>query len=561
MKFRRIFSIFLIILIALLLLQSESWNDKMGQVEPFRGAKLEKSVFAPLISKNLNKLSVVKLQVDNKTYDSENGEILLNSNLEVLASFTLIRNIFYANARLYNDSDIVIQRNNDDFKFKIGSVKGLKNNKEVNITVPPEKVGNKVYMSLKDICKIFSYKYDWNDTKKVVSLKSEGSEKPVLRAFYDLRKEGRASKIKNQGKLSTCWAFAATSAIESLLLPSEKVSFSALDMANRNTYKRKADSPGDYMMAVSYLLSWTGPIANGGGEPVKHLQEVHFYNNSEMDDIKWAIFKNGGVSTSLYAETGGEIFEKSDYYNRDTDAYYYYGKKKSNHDIVIIGWDDNYPASKFSHKCPGNGAFICQNSWGDNFGDNGVFYVSYYDTNIGNYSVSYVKLESNKNYDNIYQSDLCGDIGSVGYGMDTAMAANVYRMRTDEVVKAVGFYNLNRNTDYEVYIVSNFKNVKSFAEKTLVASGTLKEKGYFTIPINPTVDTKEGEDVAVIVSFKSKKKKNQIAIEYDGNSLTHNVDISDGEGYISPDGNDWERIENKFDANVCLKVYTDEKKK
>lgn len=36
----------------------------MGQVEPFRGAKLEKSVFAPLISKNLNKLSVVKLQVD-----------------------------------------------------------------------------------------------------------------------------------------------------------------------------------------------------------------------------------------------------------------------------------------------------------------------------------------------------------------------------------------------------------------------------------------------------------------------------------------------------------------
>ena len=30
-----------------------------------------------------------------------------------------------------------------------------------------------------------------------------------------------------------------------------------------------------------------------------------------------------------------------------------------------------------------------KNSWGDGFGENGIFYVSYYDTNIGTHNVAY----------------------------------------------------------------------------------------------------------------------------------------------------------------------------
>jgi len=47
-----------------------------------------------------------------------------------------------------------------------------------------------------------------------------------------------------------------------------------------------------------------------------------------------------------------------------------------NHLISIVGWDDNYDANgAWANK----GAYLCLNSWGTSFGNNGYFYVSYDD--------------------------------------------------------------------------------------------------------------------------------------------------------------------------------------
>ncbi len=560
MKDKKLFTIFTILLVLLVTLQSHTWGDKAGQVEPFRGARLESAVFNPLISKNLNKSDVVKLSIDGEEYASERGEIILDNNMESLASLTLIRRIFYASSRMVGMNSVVLERNNDSFRFTVGEKAGTKNKENITLRVAPEKVGDKVYFSLQDICRIFGYGYEWDNDRKIVGLDSSTAAKPKLRTKFDLRNEGRTASIKNQGTLSTCWAYAATSALESSMLTDSKMIFDADDMARRNTYKRRLDEPGNYMMAVSYLLSWTGPTEQGKNGTAKHLQEVHFYNQDDMDEIKWAVFKNGGVSTSLYAETKEGKFTKSDYYNADKNAYYYYGNKKPNHDVVIIGWDDNYDASNFGHKCPGNGAFICQNSWGDRFGDDGVFYVSYYDTNIGNFGVSYVKIESNTNYDKIYQTDLCGSIGKVGFGTKMSYAANIYKADTNQVVKATGFYNTSRGSEYEVYVVKDYKNTSSFSEREMVAKGKLDELGYYTIMFDKDIEVSEGSSFAIVLMMKSKQNGKQIAIEYDGNSLTKNVDISDGQGYISSNGVNWDRIETEFDANICLKAYADNRK-
>ena len=61
---------------------------------------------------------------------------------------------------------------------------------------------------------------------------------------------------------------------------------------------------------------------------------------------------------------------------------------------MIIGWDDHYSRDNFNQPPEGDGAFICANSWGGEFGDDGYFYVSYYDTNIGIHNILYSGIES-----------------------------------------------------------------------------------------------------------------------------------------------------------------------
>lgn len=73
-------------------------------------------------------------------------------------------------------------------------------------------------------------------------------------------------------------------------------------------------------------------------------------------EIKWAVYQHGGVSTSIYANVSTSNLSKSSYYNKKKNAYCYKGTEKPNHDVVIIGWDDQYSASNFTGKVPGNGS-------------------------------------------------------------------------------------------------------------------------------------------------------------------------------------------------------------
>ena len=136
----------------------------------------------------------------------------------------------------------------------------------------------------------------------------------------------------------------------------------------------------------------------------------------------------------------------SEAYNSKTSSYCYIGNEKANHDVVIVGWDDHYEASNFSTVPEGDGAFICVNSWGEQFGDKGYFYVSYYDSGIGMHNLVYTGIESVNNYDKIYQSDICGWVGQLGYNREYAYFSNVYTAKNDEILSAVGFYATDSGT-------------------------------------------------------------------------------------------------------------------
>ena len=116
-------------------------------------------------------------------------------------------------------------------------------------------------------------------------------------------------------------------------------------------------------------------------------------------------------------------------YKASTASYYYNGTSGTNHEVLIVGWDDNYAASNFATAPAGNGAFIVKNSWGTSWGSGGYFYASYYDTRFGrasNPTAVFDDAEATGNYTGVYQYDPLGDCNDLGYGSTTGWFANVF---------------------------------------------------------------------------------------------------------------------------------------
>lgn len=389
---------------------------------------------------------------------------------------------------------------------------------------------------------------------------------PLLPSSYDYRKEGRAPKVKDQGNYGTCWAFASLTALESALMPGEKMDLSEDHMSLQNGFNLTQDDGGEYTMSMAYLLGWQGPVyekddpygdgvSPQGLKPVKHVQEIQILPQKDYQKIKAAVYFRGGVQSSLYTSIKN-YKSRSVYYNENTFSYCYIGDEKPNHDAVIVGWDDNFPKENFNMELPGDGAFLCASSWGTAFGDGGYFYVSYYDSNIGMHNILYTGVESVDNYDRIYQTDLCGWVGQLGYGKESAYGANVYQAGERENLEAVGFYATDVNTEYEVYVSRHVSETPDFAERELAASGKFENAGFYTVKLDTPVELDAGERFGVMIKITTPGSVHPVAIEYQADNTLSLVDISDGEGYISFRGTSWESMEEKYGCNLCLKAYT-----
>lgn len=390
---------------------------------------------------------------------------------------------------------------------------------------------------------------------------------------YDYRNTGRAPKIGNQGSLGTCWAFASLTALESSLLPGKRLTFSVDHMSMHNSFLLGQDEGGEYTMSMAYLVAWQGPVLEsedpyGDGvspdnlKPRVHVQEIQVLPSKDYDAIKRAVYLNGGVQSALYTSMRNYQSE-SVYYNRDTNSYCYIGNEKPNHDSVIVGWDDNYPRENFNMDLEGDGAFICTNSWGEDFGDQGYFYVSYYDSNMGMSNLVYTGVEPVDNYDFIYQSDLCGWVGQIGYGQDTVWAASAYRAGGGETLSAAGFYATGKDTEYEIYVARHLPEAGPDMEpalnsRILAVKGKLSNAGYYTVPFNDKIQLDDNEKFAIIMKIKTPGTVHPAAIEYDTGDGIAQVDLTDGESYLSHNGSVWEHVEESQACNVCLKAYTTE---
>lgn len=393
-------------------------------------------------------------------------------------------------------------------------------------------------------------------------------EEIELPAYFDYRKVDRAPKVRDQASFETCWAFASLTALESTLLPEEPLDFSRDHLSYHNSFGMAQGEGGSYIMSMAYLTAWQGPVLEEedpygdqvspeGLKAAKHVQEVRMPADKDYQAVKQTIYLYGGVESSLYVDFF-DPREESEYFNRENCSYCYEGEEPPNHDVVIIGWDDGYPAENFNTGAPGDGAFICQNSWGTVFGEEGIFYVSYYDTNIGKYNTAFIKVEDVDNYDMIYQSDLCGWCGQVGYNSDKASFANIYESAGNQQIEALGFYATGGDTEYRLAVMTDFTDKEELSQVEYVQSGYLQYPGFYTIELETPISIKEGERFAAVVEIATPEAVYPIAVEYASEELGKAVDLGDGEGYISADNKHWEQVEEEQSSNLCLKVYATE---
>lgn len=460
----------------------------------------------------------------------------------------------------------MLEKRSDVIAFQLEEDKVRVNGKKEKIASPMTYIDGEYYVAAKTVAEKLDFNYNWDIEKNQAIAVDAAKDSKILPLQYDLRDRQRAPKIKNQGPFGTCWAFAALSAMESALLPEEEWELSPDHMTLQNGFVRRQAEGGEYTMGMAYLAAWQGPVnekddpygdgvSEKGLKPVKHVQEIQLLDGKDFEKIKESVFLYGGVQTAIYSALENANAH-SPYYNSKTYAYCYAGAEKPNHEIMIIGWDDTFPKENFNLEVEDDGAFLCQNSWGEEFGDQGVFYVSYYDVNIGSHGVIYTGIEETDNYDQIYQSDLCGWVGQLGYNKESVYGANVYTARSAETLQAAGFYATGKETSYELYVVNHFENTDSLTERVKVASGVLANPGFYTIKFEKECQVEKGEKFAVVLRVTTPGSVHPLAIEYAADEMTAGVDLSDGQGYISSGGKKWESAEDKQDCNLCLKVYT-----
>jgi C1A family cysteine protease len=569
MKYSKRYISFTILLVLVLLVRFQVLGTDSASIGQFRGGKLAEEVWNPLIADEVNG-SLLRVMIDNKEYTNENTPFYMNENRNIMVPVSILRDALNCSAHVYDEAELLVEKHNSSVFFRLDEPYAVSGDELVPIQSAFTKYQDNYYVSLSDLSELLGYSCSFDITSKTLTTADTSESATIIPSRYDLREKGRVSKIRNQGTYGTCWAFAAASALESTLLPEEPVLFAVDHMTLCNSFNVNQYDGGEYTMGMAYLAAWQGPVYEaddpyGDGvsdeslTAVRHVQEMRIIDGKDYEAIKTAVFKYGGVQTSLYSNLKSSQSE-SEYFNRETNAYCYIGTEKPNHDVVIIGWDDNYSKDNFTVPLEGDGAFICQNSWGENFGEDGVFYVSYYDTNIGTHNVVYTRVEDTDNYDNIYQSDLCGWVGSLGYEKESIYGANVFTAEQAEEIAAAGFYATGSGTQYEVYVVNNFEDADSLANRKKVAEGTLEQAGYYTIDFSSAVSVEKGERFAIVLYLSTPGATHPLAIEYDaGDDSLAAIDLTDGEGYISVNGNKFTDVDTLQECNLCIKAYTNER--
>ena len=385
-------------------------------------------------------------------------------------------------------------------------------------------------------------------------------------ARFDLRNYSWVTPVRDQGWMGACWTFGMTSALESALLKATGISADFSENNMQNTMLRYSIyghpmlcEGGTNTLGASYFLSWLGAFPQDADDYDElgkisplittnqniHVQDVIFIPNNEIPNgtqIKLGIMKYGALDVCYFGQSTYD--EDNPYYNPNTYAQFVNVTTNPNHEVSVVGWDDNFPKEKFLIHPPGDGAWIIKNSWDTDWGDNGYLYVSYYDksfsasTKIGDYNTAII-IENTEPYNKNYQYDLLWGSSFLPNTGCNISYYNQFEALDDDLIAAVGTY-FNRSDAYykvEIYVNDKLK---------LTQEGVSPYLGYHTIKLNDYIPIMKGDVFKAVVTSEVLP---YINVAESRTHYTNNISFS------CFDGQTWD---DNYDYNViaCLKVYT-----
>lgn len=397
-----------------------------------------------------------------------------------------------------------------------------------------------------------------------------------LPTSYDSRTNNCITTVKTQGTSGCCWAFATLSALESDAIcqgyDDLNADYSEAHLAwygnqcfvNNSEDSMSGDSydfddpysiGGNWLVATAALSRWSGvnmessypfdPLYDplSGEEGHDHVNQMGNYDESDryqtdsglvlksaenltsVNDIKQWIMDHGSVTASFYADYGTyETAVSSSSGKPYCNTYFCYDKKSPNHEIAIVGWNDDFPNTLYAttSKPSNNGAWLVKDSWGDDYHLNGYFWMSYEDCSLkdvyGFSSMEKGDLFRNYSYNGAGFSQMVTHTGS-------CKVANVFQAKGQENLKAVSFYTCNpdQNIVITVYkLSSTYSSPVNSSSLQLTQNAYIKNSGYHTVTLNQAITLSKDEYFSVVIEYVAATDSTVLAIpvEYSTSSDT-----------------------------------------